>query len=354
METSERPERVIITRPAAGSGLGSNLCNLAGALYFARETDAALAVDWTGMDELKDKSINMFSRFFDTPREIAGVPVYYRGQESRHISDDIFSAATDLRSNAESFRHIGSALAGSVGNVVRLTAYHGLDRVRKVAPELLTAGQEHEFLRCVFRQIKPAEWLAHKIDDWVSKNFGDAFVVGVNVRGGNGLFDAGSVYRLRVNTGVFRNRTSFVKGIRHAAASRMAPLPSHLKAGAKVFFASDNRTMYDWLRPLPGFVTRRSVFPPPGVGHAWSDYATPEYSDIDAMEDVVADMFLLSRCHALVYNSTTFNFFARVSTQYFSGNLVHIEKFYPLTTAVLNAMRVLDRVGSGLKRALGK
>jgi hypothetical protein len=112
--------------------------------------------------------------------------------------------------------------------------------------------------------------------------------------------------------------------------------------------------MYDWLRELPGFVTRREVFPPPGVGHAWSDYTTSDYSDTDAMEDIVADMFILSHCHALVYNSSTFNFYARVATQYFSGNLVHIERFYPLTTAMLNVMRVADSVESVLKRVVRK
>lgn len=352
--TSEHPERVIITRPAAGSGLGSNLCSLAGALYFARQKGAALAVDWTGMDELKDKSVNMFTRFFDAPPAMAGVPVFYRGHASRPICEEVFSGAFDLRSNADSFRAIESALAESPGGAVRLTAYHGLDRVRKVAPELLTAGEEHENLRRVFREIKPAENLARKIDDWVQDNLGDRFVVGVNVRGGNGLFDAGSVYRRRVNTSVFRNRASFLRGLRRAVASRISALPPHVRADAKVFFASDNHTMYEWLRDLPGFVTRRTVFPPPGVGHAWSDYAASGHSDIDAMEDVIADMFILSHCHALVYNSSTFNLFARVATQYFSGNLVHIEKFYPLTTAVLNGMRVVDRIGSTLKRAVGR
>jgi hypothetical protein len=40
--------------------------------------------------------------------------------------------------------------------------------------------------------------------------------------------------------------------------------------------------MCDLLGRLPQSVTRRTVFPPPGVGRSFGDYAKLGYSDVEA------------------------------------------------------------------------
>jgi hypothetical protein len=44
--------------------------------------------------------------------------------------------------------------------------------------------------------------------------------------------------------------------------------------------------------------------------------------------DTLADMFLLARCDALVYNSSLFNQYARILTGNFSGNQTHLESLF--------------------------
>lgn len=349
------PARLIITRPVPGSGVGSNLANLACAIYFASKSNAAVAVDWTGMEELRDKSLNMFARFFETPEQIAGVPMYYRVHAARGLPEAVFTEATELRTTAESFRYLAGGFAAETGKAVRLSVYHGLDRVRQLAPESLgSAWDDQRHLAQVYAAIRPEPGLAGRIHDWAAANLGDHFVVGVNVRAGNGLFDRGSLYRLRVNAHVFSSKTFFLNGLRRAIKDRLAELPDPVRGEAKVFFATDTQAMSEWLRQMPGFVTRRTQFPPPGVGHAWADYTQSDYTDIDAMEDVLADMFLLSRCQALVYNGTTFNLHARIVTRYFSGNMVNIERYYPLTTFLVNIERAKGAAQALLRRILAR
>jgi Nodulation protein Z (NodZ) len=53
--------RYVVTRPHPGSGVGSNLASLAGAIWCARRLGRAVVVDWRGSAFLKDKSLNYFT-----------------------------------------------------------------------------------------------------------------------------------------------------------------------------------------------------------------------------------------------------------------------------------------------------
>src|SRR5207253_2336199 len=105
-------------------------------------------------------------------------------------------------------------------------------------------------------------------------------------------------------------------------------LPRFLRADYVTFVATDSAWMQEILMRLPNAVARRQTFPPRGAGHQFSDFAAEGYSDRDSVADVVADMFLLSRCNALVYNSTSFHQYARTVTDYFNGNHTHIDRYY--------------------------
>jgi hypothetical protein len=86
--------------------------------------------------------------------------------------------------------------------------------------------------------------------------------------------------------------------------------------------------MRDLLMRLPAAVTRRTHFPPPGVGRIFCDYNDPGYTDRDAIGDAITDMYLLARCHALIRNGSVFNAYAATVTGYYGGNVQHIEKLY--------------------------
>jgi hypothetical protein len=86
--------------------------------------------------------------------------------------------------------------------------------------------------------------------------------------------------------------------------------------------------MSELLAALPGSTTRRTTFPPPGAGDTFV-FEGGGYSDRDSIVDTLADMFLLARCDALVFNSSMFNQYARVLNGNFGGNQAHIEMLFP-------------------------
>jgi hypothetical protein len=326
------PRRVLITRPAVGSGVGSNIASLIGALNVARAAGADLAVDWTALDEIKDKSINAFARFFAMPSTLMGVRIL--APAAGEFPDRVFVPvdAPGLRALA----------AGRGPAVAEISRYHGMDRIRTLAPDLCPSpAEEVAFERAVYRAIDPTPAIAAKIDEWLAAHIGDRFAVGLNVRMGNGLFDKGAHYRLRVNTRVFADPDRFRAGVARGVAALTRALPEDARRNAVVFFAADARRMHDWLVGRPGFVTRRTVFPPPGVGHVFADYALPGYDDLAAFEDIVFDMYALARCGALIYNGTGFNRLARYRADFFLGNMADIETFFPL-------LRLIHRVECAL------
>ena len=86
--------------------------------------------------------------------------------------------------------------------------------------------------------------------------------------------------------------------------------------------------MGELLAELPNAVTRRSLYPPPGTGDTYGFADDDPAAARASIVDTLADMFLLARCDALIYNSSLFNQYARVVTGNFSGNQVHIETLF--------------------------
>src|SRR5689334_10660481 len=67
----------VVTRPHPGSGIGSNLASLAGAVWTARRLGRTVIVDWRGSAFLKNQALNYFTEFFETVPQIQGVEVRY-------------------------------------------------------------------------------------------------------------------------------------------------------------------------------------------------------------------------------------------------------------------------------------
>ena len=167
--------------------------------------------------------------------------------------------------------------------------------------------------------------VAGAADEWWSEHCEGPFVVGVNVRTGNGAyFGEGGTYAGRVDISLFEDRRRFLRLLDRACRERLRGLPKPLRSEYVVFYATDSAAMSELLRELPNAATRRHTFPPPGAGDLYA-FGESGYSDRDSITDTLVDMFLLARCDALVYNSSLFNQYARVSTGYFGGNHVHFE-----------------------------
>lgn len=312
----------VVTRPYTESNVGSNLASMAGALYLARRLGRGLVVDWRGQVQLADESTNYFSEFFETPAEFGGVRVLYApsmaaGDYSPGAPDACWLEAHEARRVAAGESKTPKARA------LVLEQYHGLDRIHP-GPEAL----RFRFLRSFYGEIRPSPLIARLAEDWWREHRDGAFVIGVNIRTGNGhYFGKGMPYEGRVNVSIFEDRRAFLRMIRRAIDARARRLPRSLRDAAVVFFATDAEWMSELLAQLPNAATRRSVFPPLGTGDTFK-FSSPDYSDRDSIVDTLVDMFLLARCDALVYNSSMFNQYARVLSGNFSGNQVHVETLY--------------------------
>jgi hypothetical protein len=293
---------------------------MAGALWLARRLNRTLVVDWRGQAQLRDKALNYFTEFFETRAEILGVPVLYAPVD---VGDYDGSSPVARWVEPDEAQRIGARReAGEVTFVVCQT-FHGLERLHP-GPE----SERFRFLRSFYRGIRPAEFVRDAADQWWADNLDGAFVVGVNVRTGNGhYYGKGMPYTGRVDVSLFEDGERFLRKIRAACRARARRLPRPLREDYAVFYATDSAAMGELLSRLPGARTRRGVYPPPGSGDLYSFDDEPGL-DRKSVTDTIVDMFLLARCDALVYNSSVFNQYARVTTGYFGGNLVHIESLF--------------------------
>jgi Nodulation protein Z (NodZ) len=307
----------VVNRPFQDSNVGSNLSSLAGAAWVARQLDRDLVVDWRGMRQLRDPSINYASEFFALPEQLLGIRVHEAPVDNAQYTEG--SPEAQWASPAEA-RELAATPNASLPRFLVLQTYHGLDRVHP-GPEF----ERVRLIRSVLREVRPAPRVARLVDDWARDNLDAGFIIGVNVRTGNGAyFKKGMRYADRVDISLFDDHRRFLRLLERACRERLANLPRPLREGFRVFYATDSAQMSDLLATLPNAVTRRRRFPPPGEGDLYA-FSDPYYTDRDAIEDTIADMFLLARCDALVYNTSLFNQYARVVTGYFGGNAVHFE-----------------------------
>lgn len=327
--------RYVVSRPFADSNIGSNLSSLAGALWLARRLGRSLVIDWRGLSQLKDPRLNYFTEFFETPPALGGVPLLYAPTEL------CYETGEDAR-----MLEPGEARATGLGapapeKFLILQTYHGLDRVHPG-----TEVERFALLRSLYRRLRPSASIAAAVEAWAGSELDAPFVVGVNVRTGNGMyFQPGMRYASRVDISLFDDAPRFLRLLERACRDRMRLLPSTLRSEFRIFYATDSAAMSELLARLPNAVTRRSSFPPPNTG----DLLAPD-DDRSAIEDTIADMFLLARCDALVYNTSLFNQYARVVTGQFGGNLVHFESLVRRKRALART-RSLRRLLEWTRRA---
>jgi hypothetical protein len=152
-------------------------------------------------------------------------------------------------------------------------------------------------------------------------------------------------YAGRVNLGVLADEARLLRALGRAVDRLVGRLPRPVRSATATFYATDSEAMSRLLARLPGAVTRRRTYPPPNTGDLHSFEGTPT-RDRESVVDTLADLFLLARCDALIYNNSMFNQYARVLNGYFGGNLVHVDALF--------AGRRLRLLAAGARRRLPK
>jgi Nodulation protein Z (NodZ) len=325
-------ERFVVTRPFPGSGIGSNLVSLAGAVWLAGRLHRDVVVDWRNSDFLLDKSLNLFTEFLEPVDEIQGVAVRYAEGPQEWDADGDSVRLLDPPDVA------GVLSGGSDERYLVLTRYHAYERIEAGGDPL----ERFRRLRDFYRSIRPREAVRRKIEAFAAEaRLDDSFAVAVNIATGNGDYRKGTAAYGRVKIELFDHQERFLRMLSFARAGALRRLPAFLRERALTFVATDDGRMRELLMRLPNAVTRRSVFPPPGAGRSYADYEIPGYTDRDAFTDIVCDHFLLARCNAIIRNPSMFSTYALVSTDYYDGNLRNVETMYPayLAKAVIRRAR---------------
>jgi hypothetical protein len=315
----EFPSRgYVVARAARGPGIGTRLLSLAGAVWLARRLGRAVVIDWRESAYLEDPSLDYFTELFEPVPEMLGVPFVPLADvpDHRDVSEDekVKLHASELRKMLADGRPAPRFL---------ITA--GVVTLADLDPSG-DAHEHHRFLKAFYGYLTPRADIAEALDAWHDEHFRDRFVIGVNVSSGNGSFGPDRKKNLgRVDTRIFEDERRFLDKLERACDLASDGLPPSDRDRRRVFFATDSTSMAELLGRLPGAITRRSVFPPPGVGRRFSAYGQLGYSDRAAAADTVIDMFLLARCQALIRNESKFSTFALVSTDYFDGNVYDFE-----------------------------
>ncbi len=326
-------QRFVVTRPFPGSGIGSNLVSMAGAVWLAGRLRRELIVDWRATDFLQDKSLNLFPEYLDPVEEIQGVRVRYA-----HAGDPNWSQEGDgVRKLDPS--EVGRVIAGgSEDRFLVITPYHAYERIEAGGNPL----ERFRRLRDFYSYIQPCERLRRVIDEFAAEaRMDDAFVVAANIATGNGDYRRGTKAYGRVKVEIFDHERRFLRMVSVARSLAIRRLPRYMRDRALTFVATDDANMRALLMQLPNAVTRRVVFPPPGAGRSFADYDVPGYTDKDAFADIVCDHFLLARCNAIVRNPSMFSTYALVTTTFYNGNIRNVETMYPryLSGALIRRVR---------------
>ena len=323
----------VVANPAGREGVGRRLLQLGEAVWLGRELGRAVIVDWRDTLFLENKALNYFTEVFTPVPEILGVPMHYVPSPSMGEYEQR-GKGERLKLKPDALARLGSE-PGSAPRYVIAGRSLALDRL-----PAYDAASYRSFLEGFYRRIVPRPDVAEQLEAWYDANLRGHFVVGVNVSTGNGHFAKGARFEGHVNVRIFDNERRFLSTIATACERATRGIPRVLRSGYKIFFATDSGHMSEVLGRLPRAVTRRTVFPPPGVGRHYCDYDALGYSDRAAAADTVIDMLLLARCNALIRNRSKFSSYALVSTGYFSGNVQEVEALYPKALARTNLRRI--------------
>jgi len=275
-------------------------------------------VDWRGSAFLEDTSLNYFTEFFLPIPEILGVQIHYAPSPAL-AEYERAPQGKRLKLKMATVERLVSKPPSTPRYLLREHSLR-LDR----SPD--HCDGYNAFLPDFYRHIIPRTEVAEQLEAWYEAQFRGRFVVGVNVSTGNGLFSPGARFEGHVSTLIFDDEDGFLRTIAAACERATKDLPPSPKSDYRIFFATDSAHMAEVLGRLPRAVTRRTVFPPAGAGHHFSDYDALGYSDRAAALDTIVDMLLLARCNALITNKSRFNLYARVTTGNFDGNVQAFEE----------------------------
>ncbi len=304
MPGSPSADRYLLVKGKAGLR-NRLLCTLSSILY-ADLTGRKLCIDWTDKLFYGLKGRNGFTELFDAPQVHDAEPIWdsdsvtpmiWRGNLRRSVDEFMYEREAG-REDPDNCPRIAAKYTINIGCLnypeqvaVRWAWSDELWRLRphlKGACAAWTELSDEEILRKLARRLVFAPVVLRRAEEFQRREFGQV-TVGMHIR-----------YTDRKN--------SYAKY--ESIASRI--MRNH--PAASVFLATDNKAVEDDLRSRhPHLIATSKWYAPPGTPL----HRTRECPDaLEREADALIEMYLLSRCDYLIYNSTsTYGVMARLFSQ---------------------------------------
>lgn len=272
---------VVVTRKH--TGLGSDLVSVVGAIHYARKTHRDVVIDWRSSLYLRDRGQNLFPCLFQVQGEFEGVRIHVwdEGFADKHLPGPL------LRCKDWDFENYHLEMTGpprpaNASVIIERPMHH-------VPP----VASQAEMFKC----ISPLPHLSDRIDSFHERELRDRKVIGVHLRHGNGE-------RLGQQRDDLATRS--VEGLSDLMIARIRQVWG---GDVKVFVCSDSHEFRDaFCRKWPQSCHLGST-----IGMAGTGPIHRALSGLKNAEDAVAEMWLLARCHGIVYNPSWFSHYARVT-----------------------------------------
>lgn len=277
-------KHVVVTRKH--TGLGSDLVSVAGAIHFARLTDRDVVIDWRSSVYLRDKKENLFPLLFEIKDEVEGVGIHVwdNGLSDKHLSGPL-TRCKDWSFEKYHLEMLGPPRQVSASVIVERPMHH----LPNIADQ---AG--------IFQCISPLPHIRDRIDSYCEREFRSRKVIGVHLRHGNGE-----------KLGHQRDELA-ARSVGMLSDSIITRIRQVWGEDVKIFVCSDsNEFREDLCGKWPDSCHYGSR-----VGTARNGPIHRPDGGLTNAEDAVAEMWLLGRCHGIVYNPSWFSHYARTTGDY--------------------------------------
>jgi len=285
------------------SGMGDNLIAAASAWWYARQTGRSLSICWFHSRYLSDRRENAFSRFFELPAEIQGVPVLVEPRADRFSSftlmhwsflvpfPDLPGILERLFYRTAPARYVSKRLSPRGFSWSRrqkreeLFIQSGRDVPQRL---LITSGCYFPVpeLEPFFAALRPKPYLSAQVEEFAARHLQNKFVIGVHIR----YYDPALPHS---------NHSDFWADPERRLSLCLQKIEEVVRAAGTadyvVFLSTDSRKVQDFIcSHLRQVVT---LDKPLGTDPTRELH---ENLPVETAEATVLEMFLLARSHLLI------------------------------------------------------
>jgi hypothetical protein len=310
MTRFNQSRHAVVTRK--GTGIGSDLISVVGAIAYAARTERDLVIDWRKSRYLEDATTNLFAALFVAPTAFDSVGVVVAGPKFN--GTELLQPVSQMTARRQSFEDFHAEMLAAPRRVAESVI------ITRPMHHLPDVAEQKRWLGA----IAPVPRIAAAIDRYYDRHMKGHAVVGIHIRHGNGE-TLGSGRDMLIQRSVDE-----LVDLSIAAVAKM-----DLPADPLFFVCTDSQALRDAFKARLTHVINFDS----RIGSAESGPIHTSDFGLQGAEDAVAEMWLLARCDRLIYSPSWFSHYARtVGT--FSAEPVNLDTVSLYGTAELYETRL--------------